>query len=306
MVERQIGPVNAIEVGGLTKSFGDVTAVDDLSFDIPIGRVTGFLGPNGAGKSTTLRMVLGLIRPDGGETAILGQPYAALEEPARSVGALLDVEQFHPQRSGRNHLRVVATAAGIARERVEEVLGLVDLAHAAGRKVGGYSLGMRQRLGLATALLGDPRVLVLDEPANGLDPAGMRWLRDLLRGFASDGRAVFVSSHLLAQMADIAEDVVVINRGRLVTHAAIADLLDRTGGTARVTTPEPERLSDVLTAQGLGLQRVSPDTLRVEARPDVVGLAAAGAGIPLFGLVEEDRSLEDAFFDLTKSGERSA
>jgi ABC-2 type transport system ATP-binding protein len=297
---------NAIEVQGLTKTFGEVAAVDDLTFEIPLGKVTGFLGPNGAGKSTTLRMILGLIRSDRGAATVLGQRYGTLRDPAHAVGALLNVEQFHPQRSGRNHLRVVATAAKIPRERVETVLEQVDLGSAAGRKVGGYSLGMKQRLGLAGALLGDPRVLVLDEPANGLDPAGMRWLRDLLRSFASDDRAVFVSSHLLAQMAEIAQDVVVIDKGRLVTHAAIADLLDRAGVNVRVVTPEPERLTDILVSKGVEVERVSPDALRVASRPEVVGTAAAEAGIPIFGLRQEERNLEDAFFELTRPRERSA
>lgn len=298
-------PANAIEVRGLSKTFGDVAAVDDLTFDIPLGRVTGFLGPNGAGKSTTLRMILGLIGPDSGAATVLGERYRDLRAPALKVGALLDVDQFHPQRSGRNHLRVVAASAGIAARRIDEVLEQVDLADAGGRKVGGYSLGMKQRLGLAGALLGDPRVLVLDEPANGLDPAGMRWLRSLLRTFAAEGRAVFVSSHLLAQMAEIAQDVVVLNRGRLVAHAPIADLLDRANVTARVVTPEPERLADILTSDELEVERISPDSLRVVARPEVVGTAAAKAGIPLFGLEQEERNLEDAFFDLTRAVERS-
>jgi ABC-2 type transport system ATP-binding protein len=226
--------MNAIEVQGLSKSFGDVTAVDDLSFGIPVGKVTGFLGPNGAGKSTTLRMLLGLVRPDAGSALVHGRAFQDLEEPARTVGALLDADQFHPSRSGREHLDVLAAAAGIPRERTREVLEVVELTGAARRKAGGYSLGMRQRLGLAAALLGDPRVLVLDEPVNGLDPAGMRWLRTFLRTFASGGRAVLVSSHQLAEVAQIADEVVVIDRGRLVTHAAVPDLVrDETTGSAK-------------------------------------------------------------------------
>lgn len=298
-----MGRVNAIEVRGLSKSFGNVVAVDDLTFEIPMGKVTGFLGPNGAGKSTTLRMVLGLVRPDSGNARVLGRDYRSLDDPARTVGALLDPDQFHPARTGRNHLRVLATAAGISSGRVDEVLEQVDLSGAAGRKVGGYSLGMKQRLGLAAALLGDPAILVLDEPANGLDPAGMRWLRGALRGFAGEGRAVFVSSHLLAQMTDIADDVVVINQGRLVTHASIGELLDRASATVRVVTPEPERMTEVLAADGAVVERLSADALRVGAPPEVVGTLAAKAGIPIFGLEEEERSLEDAFFDLTNTRE---
>lgn len=294
--------MNAIETRGLSKSFGGVPAVDHLDLDIPLGKVTGFLGPNGAGKSTTLRMILGLIRPDVGDARVLGQAYGSLEDPIRSVGALLDVNQFHPQRSGRNHLRVIATAARFSEDRVEEVLEQVEMTAAAGRTVGGYSLGMKQRLGLAAALLGDPRVLVLDEPANGLDPAGMRWLRSLLRGFSSRGRAVFVSSHLLSEVAEIAHDVVVINRGRLVTHAPVADLLARASVEVRVVTAEPEHLADVLTARGIGVQRLSSDALRVSASPELVGKVAAEHAIPIFGLEQEERSLEDAFFEMTSAG----
>jgi ABC-2 type transport system ATP-binding protein len=298
--------VNAIEVRGLTKSFGDVLAVDDLTFDIPPGRVTGFLGPNGAGKSTTLRMILGLLRPGRGTAALLGRPFASLDEPARTVGALLDAEQFHPQRSGRNHLRVLATAAAIPRERVDEVLEIVELTGAADRRVGGYSLGMKQRLGLAAALLGDPRILVLDEPANGLDPAGIRWLRNFLKDFASGERAVFVSSHQLAQMADMAHDVVVLNRGRLVTHSPVDDLLGRASIRMRVVTPQPERLGELLTVRGIAHERLSADALRVDASGPVVGTLAAESGIPVFALEEERRGLEDVFFELTAAEERSA
>ncbi|HEV2754568.1 MAG TPA: ATP-binding cassette domain-containing protein [Actinomycetota bacterium] len=229
--------MDAIQVQGLSKSFGDVRAVDDLSFGIPAGKVTGFLGPNGAGKSTTLRMLLGLVRPDAGTALVHGKPFVTVDEPARAVGALLDAEQLHPRRSGRDHLAILARAARLPRERVDEVLEIVELTPAARRKAGGYSLGMRQRLGLAASLLGDPRVLVLDEPANGLDPAGMRWLRGFLRTFASGGRAVLVSSHQLAEVAQIADDVVVIDRGRLVTHAAVEDLV-RDAGTGSARTLE--------------------------------------------------------------------
>jgi ABC-2 type transport system ATP-binding protein len=214
----------AIEVAGLTKRFGDMVAVRDLSFTVSYGRITGFLGPNGAGKTTTLRAVLGLIRPDAGTAVIGGCRYAELSDPARTVGALLDASAVHPGRSGRDHLRVLATAAGVPASRADALLDSVGLAHAARQRTGGYSLGMRQRLGLATALLGDPAVLILDEPANGLDPQGVRWLRDLLRGLAAQGRAVLISSHVLAEVAQTVDDIVVINGGRCVAQATLSDL----------------------------------------------------------------------------------
>lgn len=213
-----------ITARGLTKRYGSIEAVSDLSFNVEAGTVTGFLGPNGAGKSTTMRMVLGLVEPDAGTATVLESPYAELADPMRRVGAVLDGESFHPQRRAHAHLRALAAAAGIDRGRVEEVLALVDLDGAAGRKVAGFSLGMRQRLSLASALLGDPQVLILDEPANGLDPAGIRWLRTFLRGFADEGKAVLVSSHLLGEIAQLADDVVVIDRGRLVTQSSIEAL----------------------------------------------------------------------------------
>jgi ABC-2 type transport system ATP-binding protein len=216
----------AIVARNLTKRFGRVTAVEDLSFDVLPGRVTGFLGPNGAGKSTTLRMLLGLAEPDGGTATVLGLPYGSLEQPARTVGAVLEVQSFHPLRSGSDHLRVLAAAAGIADARVDAVLEEVGLTDAARRKAGGYSLGMRQRLALAGAMLGDPPVLILDEPANGLDPHGIRWLRETLRAFAARGNAVLVSSHLLAEMAQMADDVIVVDRGRLLRQGSVLDLTD--------------------------------------------------------------------------------
>jgi ABC-2 type transport system ATP-binding protein len=214
----------AIAVRGVTKRFGDVTAVEELTFEVRPGVVTGFLGPNGAGKSTTLRIVLGLVRADEGSASVLGMPYGDLPNPIGTVGAVLETQSFHPRRSARNHLRVMAAAAGIPARRVDEVLELVGLTPAARRKAGGYSLGMRQRLGLAGALLADPRILVLDEPANGLDPYGIRWLRDLLRDFAARGNAALVSSHLLAEMAQLADEVIVIDRGRLLRQAPVREL----------------------------------------------------------------------------------
>jgi ABC-2 type transport system ATP-binding protein len=214
----------AIAVRGLTKRFADITAVDDLTFEVRPGEVTGFLGPNGAGKSTTLRAILGLIEPTHGTATVLGMPYRSLEHPTRMIGAVLETQSFHPLRSGRNHLRVLAAASEIGDDRVEEVLELVDLAAAADRKAGKYSLGMQQRLDLAGALLGAPRVLILDEPANGLDPLGIRWLRDFLRRFATDGNAVLVSSHQLGEMQLMADEAVVVHQGRLLRQAPMSEL----------------------------------------------------------------------------------
>jgi ABC-2 type transport system ATP-binding protein len=218
-----------IGVHRLTKRFGPVLAVEDLSFEVGAGTVAGFLGPNGAGKTTTLRALLGLARPTGGTATINGTPYADLADPARQVGAVLEAAGFYPGRSARDHLRVQAMAGGIAPSRVEDVLELTGLAAAAGRTAGGFSLGMRQRLGIAAAMLGDPQVLILDEPANGLDPEGVRWLRELVRGLAAQGRTVLISSHILAEVAQTADRVVIVDRGRLVTQATLAEL---TGGAA--------------------------------------------------------------------------
>jgi len=216
---------SVVSAVGLTKCFGELTAVSDLSFELEAGSVTGFLGPNGAGKTTTLRMLLGLARPTHGRALVFGRPYAELERPGSRVGAVLEAADLHPGRTGRDHLRVLSHPAGVPRSRVEEVLGLVVLGDAAGRRVAGYSLGMRQRLGLAAALLGDPELLILDEPANGLDPAGVRWLRDFLRAFAADGRTVLVSSHHLAEVEHMVDDVLIIHRGRLVAEAPLAELV---------------------------------------------------------------------------------
>ena len=213
-----------IEATGLTKRYGHIVAVDHLSFAVEAGQVVGFLGPNGAGKTTSLRMLLGLVRPDEGSAAIDGKPYAELPAPACQVGAVLEASSSHPGRTARNHLRVHALAAGLDPTRVEDVLDLVGLASAADQRAGTFSLGMRQRLGLATALLADPDVLILDEPANGLDPEGVRWLRDLIRGLAADGAAVLVSSHLLAEVAQTVDEVIIINSGRLVAQAPIGEL----------------------------------------------------------------------------------
>jgi ABC-2 type transport system ATP-binding protein len=293
----------AIEVRNLTKVFGGTRAVDEVTFEVEPGVVTGFLGPNGAGKSTTLRTILGLVAPTSGEAIILGKRYADLHEPTRSVGALLETQQFHPQRTGRNHLKVLAAASGVDDDRVEEVIHEVELAHAADRKVGGFSLGMRQRLGLAAALLGDPEALILDEPANGLDPAGMRWLRGLLRSYAGRGRAVFISSHLLDEVAHIADQVVVINQGRFVVHASIEELLALASGGMRITTPEPERMREAFQRAGIEALQPSASDVVVRARAERAWEVAVHSGVMVKGLREETRSLEEVFFELTESSQ---
>jgi ABC-2 type transport system ATP-binding protein len=294
-----------IVVEGLTKIYGKHRVVDDLSFTVPWERVTGFLGPNGAGKTTTMRMILGLASRDAGRAEVLGTTYASLDDPASAVGSLLETQQFHPHRSARDHLRVYAAAGSISNARIDEVLQLVELTEAAGKKVGKFSLGMRQRLGLAAALLGDPKVLILDEPANGLDPSGIRWLRSFLRSFAADGRAVFLSSHLLAEVATMADEVVVINHGRLVVHSDVADLVSHADRGVRVRTDEPEKLRDLLQDAGTTAELTAHDVVLVKgAGVEQIGRAAAGAGIALFGLETEEENLEDVFLQLTGSEER--
>ena len=285
-----------IEVERLTKRYGSVLAVDDLSFVARPGRVTGFLGPNGAGKSTTLRSILGLVHPDTGRAAVLGLPYSRLESPIRQVGAVLEALDAHPGRSGRNHLRALATAAGIHRERVDVVLELVELSGAARRRVKGYSLGMRQRLGLAAGLLGDPEVLVLDEPANGLDPQGIRWLRDLLRSLASEGRTVLISSHVLAEVAQTVDEVVIIQRGRLVRQGTVAELQALATGATMVRSPDAAKLAELL---GGEVQTLTDGRLAVTAPPERVGEVAAAHGIVLHELTVEHATLEEVFLELT-------
>jgi ABC-2 type transport system ATP-binding protein len=290
----------AITVKGLSKRFGDVLAVDQLDFAIDEGTVAGFLGPNGAGKTTTLRMLLGLVAPDAGTATIGGRPYRELPDPLRRVGAVLEAGGFHPGRSARDHLRVMATAAGLAPGRVEEVLSQTGLAGAARRRVGGFSLGMRQRLGLAAALLGHPEVLILDEPANGLDPEGVHWLRGLVRGLADQGRTVLVSSHLLAEVAQTVDQVVIIDRGRLVAQSSLAALTAGADRTVRVRTPEPEALRDLLLARGATVAVDGPDRLVVGGvTTEQVGQAAAAGGVVLHEMRFERSNLEDVFLELT-------
>ena len=289
-----------VEVRELTKRYGSTTAVDGLSFTLRRGAITGFLGPNGAGKSTTLRALLGLVHPTAGDARVEGAPYAKLHDPLGTVGAVLESESFHPGRSGRNHLRVQAAAAGLPAERVDEVLATVELTDAARRRVGGYSLGMRQRLSVAGALLGKPRLLVLDEPANGLDPEGIRWLRTFLRAFAADGGTVLISSHVLPEVAQIVDEVVIIHRGRLVAQEPLEALTARSAaGAVVVKSPEAARLHEALSRAGLEVVPVGDTELRVAGAAERVGEVAAAEGIVLHELRTEGASLEEVFLELT-------
>ena len=290
-----------IEVRGLTKRFGGVTAVQELSFSVRAGTVTGFLGPNGAGKTTTLRILLGLARPSQGTALIEGRPYRELAHPVAAVGASLERAGFHPGRSGRDHLRSLCAMAGLPASRADAVLSQVDLAGKAGRRrVGGYSLGMRQRLHLAAALLGDPRILILDEPANGLDPQGIRWLRDLLRALAAEGRTVLVSSHVLSEVAQTADDVVVIARGRLVDQGSVERLTGGGTHTVVVRAAAVDELAAALAAAGAQVEPDDGGGLRVRGLgAPIVGEVALRTGIPLHALYEERRTLEEVFLALT-------
>ena len=291
-----------IEVSGLTKVFGGtVKAVDDLSFSVEPGSVTGFLGPNGAGKTTTLRCLLGLVAPTAGRATIGGRGYDQLGAPTREVGALLEASSFHPARSGRNHLRIYAAAGRIPDRRVDEVLDQVGLAPAAKRKVRGYSLGMRQRLGLATALLGNPKVLVLDEPANGLDPEGIAWLRSFLRQMAAaEGRTILVSSHVLSEVEQTVDRVVIINRGRLVRQGTLAELGDGHGNGVLVRSPQVEALTEVLAGKAASVQRTDSTALRVAGLDAAeIGHLAFVAGVELHELTIQRSDLEEVFLALT-------
>jgi ABC-2 type transport system ATP-binding protein len=289
-----------IEVNGLTKRFGKTVAVDDLTFRVRPGAVTGFLGPNGAGKTTTLRILLGLVHATAGTGTILGRRYRDLDAPLHRVGAVVETAGFHPGRSGRNHLRALAAAGGIPDSRVDELLELVDLKQQARRRVRTYSLGMRQRLMLAEAMLGDPEVYLLDEPANGLDPAGMRWLRDLLRRFADEGRTVLVSSHVLAEIELVADEVVILHRGRFIAHAPVREVVAEAAGGVRVRSPDSARLREVLGASGVEVATVDGDALTAAGTtPERVGELAAANGIVLHELTTARPTLEDVFLQLT-------
>jgi ABC-2 type transport system ATP-binding protein len=291
-----------IEVRGLTKRFGAVTAVDDLSFTVEPGRITGFLGPNGAGKTTTLRIMLDLALPTSGTCTIGGRRYRDIPEPARHVGAVLEATSFHPSRRARAHLEMMAIEAGLERSRVDEVLALVGLTADAHRKVGDYSLGMRQRLQLAGALLGDPGVLVLDEPSNGLDPQGIAWLRDLLRHLASEGRTILESSHLLAEMALTVDDVVIVSNGQLRAQGPLSILTTQAQSSMRVRTPEPGRLSEIARRAGYAPRPIGSDTLLVDgATPEALGPLIASNGVVVYEVVQVSQDLESVFLELTTS-----
>jgi ABC-2 type transport system ATP-binding protein len=289
-----------IDIHDLSKRFGDVTAVDGLTFTARDGAVTGFLGPNGAGKSTTLRMLLGLVTPSSGSATIDGHPYAELHHPFRRVGAMLETDAFHPGRRARDHLRILATAADLPAARVDAVLEEVDLVHAGQRRLKGFSLGMRQRLGLAAALLGDPTVLILDEPANGLDPDGVRWLRQFVRAFAGKGGTVLLSSHVLAEVAQTVDDVVIISAGRLVAQSSLADLANRLRPGVRVRTPQATALHDALTKRGIRAQLVADDALiAADSTSETLGIAAAAIGAVIYEMTPEVFNLEATYLELT-------
>jgi ABC-2 type transport system ATP-binding protein len=294
----------AIEVSGLTKRFGEVTAVDNLSFSVDPGTITGFVGPNGAGKSTTLRAILGLVRPDAGTALLNGVPYRVLPNPPSTVGAVLETGAFHPGRWARDHLVVLATAAGVPLDRVDPTLEEVGLAGAASRKVGGFSLGMRQRLGLAGALLARPEILILDEPANGLDPEGVRWLRDTLRAHASDGGTVLLSSHVIAELALSADHLVVVKQGRLVRQGTVEQIMS-TGQAAavRVRTPDRDALVRALADAGMSpLAGDDGEVIVAGATPEEVGRVVARTGIVVYEMQMDRPQLEDVILDLTVGG----
>jgi ABC-2 type transport system ATP-binding protein len=291
----------SIAVEGLTKRFGSVLAVEDLTFATTPGRVTGFLGPNGAGKTTTLRMVLGLVTPTAGSALVEGRRYADLPDPLRTVGAALEASSFHPGRSARDHLRVLATAGGLPPRRVDETLQQVGLSDVASRRAGGFSLGMRQRLALAAALLGDPRVLVLDEPANGLDPEGIAWLRGFLRYLAGEGRTVLISSHVLSEVQQTVDDVVIVARGRLVRQATLAELDDPTMRAVAVRTPNPDALQVALSAARLPAAHPAGDGRWhvIGTTTEAIGAAAFAGGVELHELAATASDLERTFLELT-------
>ncbi|MFL6001039.1 MAG: ATP-binding cassette domain-containing protein [Streptomyces sp.] len=292
-----------IDARRLTKKYGEKTAVDGLDFVVKPGTVTGFLGPNGAGKSTTMRMIVGLDAPTSGSVTVNGSHYARHQAPLQEVGALLEAKSIHPGRSAHNHLRALALTHGIPGRRVDEVIDLAGLGSVAKKRAGAFSLGMGQRLGIAAALLGDPQTVMLDEPVNGLDPEGVLWIRNLLKGLADEGRTVFVSSHLMSEMALVADHLIIVGRGRLLADTTVADLIREAGGdTVKVVTQDPARLRDVLAGPGVDVTgRIGSEELQVtglSARE--IGLKAAEHGIALFELSARSVSLEEAFMDLTR------
>jgi ABC-2 type transport system ATP-binding protein len=291
-----------IEATGLSKRYGATLAVDDLSFTVPPGQVTGFLGPNGAGKSTTMRLILGLDAPTSGSVTVNGRPYAAYRRPLFEVGALLEAKAFHGGRSAYNHLMCLALSNGIGRARADQVLELVGLSRVARKRAGGFSLGMAQRLGIAAALLGDPPVLMFDEPVNGLDPEGVLWVRNLLKSLAAQGRTVFVSSHLMSEMAITADRLIIIARGRLIAQTTIEDFLSNgSGNFVRVRSPQSDSLAPLLEARGAAVVRQADGALRVTgASTDAVGELARANGFTLQELSVHQASLEERYMELTR------
>ncbi|CAM5585175.1 ATP-binding cassette domain-containing protein [Streptomyces aurantiogriseus] len=291
-----------IEVNDLSKRYGDKLAVDALSFAVRPGVVTGFLGPNGAGKSTTMRMIMGLDRPSSGTVRVNGRPYEQHKAPLQEIGALLEAKAIHPGRSAYHHLLALAASNGIGKQRVLEVIDMVGLTEVAHKRAGGFSLGMGQRLGIASALLGDPRIVMLDEPVNGLDPEGVLWIRNLLKDLADGGRTVFVSSHLMSEMALIAEDLIVIGRGRLLSAGPLADFVARSSRrSVRVRSPQAASLRDLLTGDGVAVSSDEPGLLHVQGLEAAeIGERAAAAGVVLHELFVQEASLEEAFMELTR------
>jgi ABC-2 type transport system ATP-binding protein len=291
-----------IEARGLTKTYGDKLAVDDLTFTVRPGMVTGFLGPNGAGKSTTMRLILGLDAPTRGSVTVNGKPYRQHAAPLREAGALLEARSIHPSRSAYHHLLAVARTCGIGRSRVDEVVEAVGLREVARRRAGGFSLGMGQRLGIATALLGDPHTVILDEPVNGLDTEGIRWIRSLLRGLAAEGRTVFVSSHLMGEMALTAQHLIVIGRGRLIADTSVEEFIAAAApNLVRVRSTDPDALAGLLRKPGVEVSQDGDGALTVTGlSTDQIGTAAGAAGITLLELADQPASLEEAFMDMTR------
>jgi ABC-2 type transport system ATP-binding protein len=291
-----------IEARGLTKRYGDKLAVDDLTFSVKPGLVTGFLGPNGAGKSTTMRLILGLDAPTSGSVTVNGKPFAEHHRPLHEVGALLEARAVHTGRSARNHLLAMAATTGIGRRRVEEVIAMAGLADVATRRAGAFSLGMGQRLGIASALLADPETLILDEPVNGLDPDGIRWIRNLLRRLADEGRTVFLSSHLMSEMALTADHVIVVGRGRLLRDQSMAEFIaDASAEVVKVRSPQARQLAALLAAENVTVRDIADGTLEIEGlSSDRIGTVAAAAQLTLYELATQDASLEEAYMSLTE------